>query len=73
VGTVSTLGVADEATNRAAKLQNHTKAEQVGALATQATLERAVAQGYAPDRAQRMLAQRRVAGIDEPLDLVAIG
>ena len=58
--------------NRAAKLQNHTKAEGVRALATPLARDRAVEQGYAPARAAKVLAGRTVAGIAEPVDLVVI-
>ena len=58
--------------NRAAKLQNHTKAEGVRALATPLALARAVEQGYAPARASKVLPARAVAGIAEPIDLVVI-
>lgn len=58
--------------NRAAKLQNHTRAEGVHALTTRFTLDRALAQGYAPRAEHALLRGRQVAGIDAPLDLVAI-
>jgi len=58
--------------NRAAKLQNHTKAEGVRALATPLARTRAIEQGYEPARAARELAGRAVAGIAEPVDLVVI-
>jgi adenylate cyclase len=59
--------------NCAAKIQNHTKAEQVRALTTLATLDLAEAQGYRPARPAEPRPARTVAGIDEPLDLVALG
>lgn len=58
--------------NRAAKLQNHTKAEGVHALTTQFTLDNAMTQGYAPRTEPVLLRGRQVAGIDTPLDLVAL-
>jgi adenylate cyclase len=58
--------------NRAAKLQNHTKAEGVKALATPVARARAVEQGYEPVRAATVLPARAVAGIAEPIDLVVI-
>jgi len=58
--------------NRAAKLQNHTKAEGVRALTSMLALERAIAQGYAPGRSQAMLPAREVAGVAGRVDLVVI-
>ncbi|MBI3042292.1 MAG: adenylate/guanylate cyclase domain-containing protein [Betaproteobacteria bacterium] len=82
VGTVTYGVIGDESrieytvigdpVNRAAKLQNHTKAEGVRALATVSALERAVRQGYDRARALKVLTVREVAGIGETLDLVAI-
>jgi adenylate cyclase len=76
-GTVGAEGrleyaVIGDPVNRAAKLQNHTKAERVRALATPLARDRAVAQGYEPARASTVLAGRTVAGIAEPVDLVVI-
>jgi adenylate cyclase len=82
VGTVTCGAIGDEgrleyavigdAVNRAAKLQNHTKVEDVRALATAHALARAAAQGYAGGRCARMLAARPVAGVAEPIDLVVV-
>jgi adenylate cyclase len=58
--------------NRAAKLQNQTKAESVQALTTSATRDLAVAQGYDARRAQRELPARHVAGVPEPMDLACV-
>lgn len=58
--------------NRAAKLQNHTKVEQVRALTTLDGLESARAQGYAPAHEPEIRRSRSVAGISEALDLAAI-
>ena len=58
--------------NRAAKLQNHSKVEQVGALATTDALHRAVGQGYDAARASELRSARQCAGIAEPIDLVVI-
>ena len=66
------FSVIGDTVNRASKLQNHTKVERVTALATALTLERAVAQGYAPDRAATTLPGRQVAGVDGTMDLVVI-
>jgi adenylate cyclase len=58
--------------NRAAKIQNHTKVEGVRALSTVSAREKAIAQGYAPSRAQRVFPSREVAGVAAPVDLVVI-
>jgi adenylate cyclase len=57
--------------NRAAKLQNHTKAEGVRALTTAFAFERATRQGFAPG-ALEVRAQREVAGVAVPVDLVVL-
>ncbi len=82
VGTVTCGAIGDESrleyavigdpVNRAAKLQNHTKVEAVRALATVSALEQAVRQGYDKIRASDVRTGREVAGVGEPLDLVAI-
>ena len=82
VGTVTCGTIGDEGrleyavigdpVNRAAKLQNHTKVEDVKALATHATLERARAQGHDGNRCVATLRARAVAGIAQPVDLVVI-
>jgi adenylate cyclase len=58
--------------NRAAKIQNHTKAEGLRALTTLSAPETAIAQGYAPKRAPRVLPSREVSGVAAPVDLVVI-
>ncbi len=58
--------------NRAAKLQNHTKVEQVRALATKRALERGINQGYTGQRANEVRLARQCAGIAEPIDLVVV-
>jgi adenylate cyclase len=58
--------------NRAAKLQNQTKAEAVQALTTVDTRNLAVRQGYAATRVQRELPARSVAGVAEPMDLAVV-
>lgn len=58
--------------NRAAKLQNHTKAEGVRAVTSLAARDRAIAQGYAPG-AERILPAREVAGVASAVDIVVIG
>lgn len=82
VGTVTCGAIGDEgrleyavigdAVNRAAKLQNQTKAEDVRALATREVLERAVAHGYRGVGCGRILAARPVTGITDPVDLVVV-
>jgi adenylate cyclase len=83
VGTVTCGAIGEEGrleyavigdpVNRAAKLQNHTKAEGVRALTTVATRDRAVAQGYAPRQPQEVRPGREVAGVAAPVDVVVIG
>ncbi len=82
VGTVTCGAIGDEGrleyavigdpVNRAAKLQNHTKAEKVLALTTPYAVKAAVAQGYADGRAREVRFGCRVGGIEEPLDIVVI-
>ncbi len=59
--------------NRAAKLQNHTKVEGVLGLTSAASLERAIAQGYASPEPAAIFSGRDVAGIPGRVDLVALG
>lgn len=59
--------------NLASKLEKHTRQEGVRALATLATYERAVQQGYRPARPGRILRQRTVPGTEETLDLYVFG
>jgi len=58
--------------NRAAKLQNQTKAEAVQALTTLAARDLAVQQGYDARRVHRELPARNVAGVAEPMDLAVV-
>jgi adenylate cyclase len=58
--------------NLAAKLEKHTKEEQVRALCTAGTYELALAQGYQPAAPREPRSSRRVAGVDAPLDLVIL-
>ena len=58
--------------NLAAKLQNHTKVEQVAALATTDLLQLARAQGYTGHRANEIRPGRQCAGVMEPIDLVVV-
>ena len=64
--------VLGEPVNRAAKLQAHTKEAGVRALATRFALEKALAQGYADARCRALPGGQRVAGVDAPLELLAI-
>jgi adenylate cyclase len=74
IGEASRLeyAVIGDPVNRAAKLQNHTKAEQVRALATTAALQQAISQGYDGARVAEIRKERNVAGIEEAIDLVVI-
>ena len=82
VGTVTCGAIGDESrleyavigdsVNRAAKLQNHTKVENVRALTTVSSLECAVRQGYERTRASEIRTGREVAGVGELLDLVVM-
>jgi adenylate cyclase len=58
--------------NRAAKIQNHTKAEGVRALASAAAFRRAAEQGFVPPRPAEVRSRRAVAGIAAPVDLVVL-
>jgi len=58
--------------NLAAKLETHTKVEQVPALATTAMLDLARAQGYDARRASEVRLGRRCAGVAEPIDVVVV-
>ena len=62
--------VIGDAVNLAAKLEKHTKAEQVRALCDGDTYELARAQGFAVDKELRR--QRKVAGVDQPVDLAVL-
>ncbi|HEX2886899.1 adenylate/guanylate cyclase domain-containing protein [Vineibacter terrae] len=64
--------VIGDAVNRAAKLEKHTKAENVRALCDATTYDRAVSQGYAPPAVRERRAARQVDGVAAPVDLVII-
>ena len=65
--------VLGEPVNRAAKLQVHTKESGVRALTTRSALDKARAQGYDGARSSEVPGgARSVAGLDAPLNLVAI-
>ncbi len=82
VGTVTCGAIGDDRrleyavigdpVNRAAKLQNHTKVEQVKALASSCTLRRALAQGFDGARCVARQEPCNVTGIADPLILVVI-
>ena len=64
--------VIGDAVNLAAKLEKHTKEEQVAALTDGATYALALEQGYAPPRPREQRGARNVAGVAAPLDLVCL-
>jgi len=64
--------VIGDAVNRAAKLQNHTKAEGVRALTTAQTLLRAQTQGYAASNAIEIRREREVTGVTGAVDLAVL-
>ena len=64
--------VIGSAVNLSAKLEKHTKTEGARALTNAATYDAAVAQGYRPPHPVQRCAARRVAGLDDQLDLVVL-
>ena len=58
--------------NLAAKLEKHAKEERVRVLVTADAYAAACRQGFADSGRARMLRRRRVHGIAEPIDLVAL-
>jgi adenylate cyclase len=64
--------VIGEPVNLAAKLEKHTKVEGVRALCAAETYRLARSQGYEPPTPHRPLARRHVAGLEEPVDLMAL-
>lgn len=62
--------VIGDAVNLAAKLEKHNKAEQSRALSTKSALQAAAAQGYPEPVRKEVRVQRRVGGVEHPLDLV---
>ncbi len=64
--------VIGEAVNLAAKLEKQNKIEGTRALTTQATFDRAVAQGFVPSRPAVPRVNRLVAGAAAPVDLVVL-
>jgi adenylate cyclase len=73
IGDASRLeyAVIGDPVNRAAKLQNQTKAEGVRALTTAFALERASAQGFTSGKVE-VRTQHEVAGVAAPVDLVVL-
>ncbi len=63
--------VIGDAVNLAAKLEKHTKAAAVRALAAAESYALARAQGYMPEK--RQLTGERVEGVAQPIDLVVVG
>lgn len=64
--------VIGEAVNLAAKLEKHNKTERCRALASAATFDLAVAQGYVPARPPEPRLGARVGGVADPLDVVIL-
>jgi adenylate cyclase len=64
--------VIGNAVNLAAKLEKHTKAEGVRAVASEATWKLALTAGFESPRPRRVLRARPVAGVAEPVDLVVL-
>jgi adenylate cyclase len=64
--------VIGEPVNLAAKVEKHTKVEGVRALCAAETYRLARSQGYDPPAPHRPMARRHVAGLEEPVDLVAL-
>jgi adenylate cyclase len=64
--------VIGDAVNLAAKLEKHNKVTGSRALVSAATLATAVRQGYVPPPAARAIPGSVIAGLGEPLDVVAL-
>lgn len=64
--------VVGDTVNLAAKLEKHTKEEQVTALTNLTTFNLARQQGYHPSCAKRVIENASVAGVEERVDLVVI-
>ncbi|MEE2970176.1 MAG: hypothetical protein VX741_08595 [Pseudomonadota bacterium] len=58
--------------NRSAKLEKFTKSEKVRALTDTAAYEMAVAQEYRADAEPERRGQRRVEGLEYPVDLIVL-
>jgi adenylate cyclase len=64
--------VIGDAVNRSAKLEKYTKIEQVRALTDTVAYEMAVAQGYRAGSEPERRGQRRVEGLENPVDLIVL-
>jgi adenylate cyclase len=64
--------VIGDAVNFAAKLEKHNKMTGTRALTSAATLAKALEQGYVPAGAVTDIKRSAVAGVDQPVDLVAV-
>lgn len=64
--------VIGDAVNLAAKLEKHTKAEKVKALCPADAYRLALKQGYRPRHQQQKRVQRRIEGVEKPMDLVVL-
>ena len=64
--------VISDAVNLAAKLEKHTKAENVRALVDAPTYRTGLAQGYRPSAEPEQRLARPVEGTDTPMDLVVL-
>jgi adenylate cyclase len=64
--------VIGEPVNLAAKLEKHAKVERVRGLCTAETYRLAQSQGYEPRTPPQPRTRRSVAGIEQPLDLLAL-
>ena len=64
------FGIIGDCVNLSAKLEKHTKAKKVHALAAAEVLRTARAQNYSPPRNLPLLSNRSVEGVAHPVDLV---
>jgi adenylate cyclase len=64
--------VIGDAVSLSAKLEKHTKVEQVRALTTKSAYDLALTQGYKPSVPKTVRAARQVAGVDQPIDLAVL-
>lgn len=64
--------VIGDAVNRSAKLEKFTKTEKVRALTDDVAYETALAQGYRAELEPERRGQRRVEGLEEPVDLIVL-
>ncbi len=66
------ITVIGRAVNLSARLEKHTKVEQVKALCDHETYGRAISQGYKARSPHRILWSRPIEGVDAPMDLVIL-